>query len=290
MEAVIVRVPATVANLGPGFDCMGLALSWHNEVRVERSEMLFIGAVGPEAERLPTDATNLVARALASVLGEEPRVRINQLIAFPQGRGLGSSAAAIVAGLVAGRALGDGAHSDEDLFGLAVALEGHADNVAPCLLGGITVIGPGGWVRIPPSKDLQVLMCMSPSPMATEAARAALPDVVDRADAVANLARASLLAAALATGKNEALLEATDDDLHQPARFALMPDSGMLVRSLRGKGLAAFLAGAGPSVAAFVTADAAEDSAGVARNAAPEGWEVRVVAIDADGATVVGTR
>jgi homoserine kinase len=291
VDTVVVRVPATIANLGPGFDSIGLALSWHNEVRIERaSEGLTISATGPDAEQIPRDGDNLVARALVAVMGGMPSARINQILAIPAGRGFGSSAAAVVAGLVAGRALAATAHSDEDLLELAVTLEGHPDNVAPCLFGGVTISTQASTVRLDPPSSIRPLVCVSPEPMATGVARAALADEVSRRDAVSNIGRASLLVAALAQGRSDVLMDATEDLLHQPRRFELMPGSGDLVRALRGKGIAAFLAGAGPSVAALVDDADAAGAETVARALAPEGWEVRLESIDPTGARVVADR
>lgn len=291
MDTVVVRVPATIANLGPGFDSLGLALSWHNEVRIERaSEGLTISATGPDADQIPRDQNNLVARALVAVMGELPPVRINQIIAIPAGRGFGSSAAAVVAGLVAGRALAATAHSDADLLELAVGIEGHPDNVAPCLFGGVTISTEASTVRLDPPTSIRPLVCLAPEPMATGVARAALAEEVSRRDAVANIGRAALMVAALAQGRADVLMDATEDRLHQPRRFELMSGSGELVRALRGKGIAAFLAGAGPSVVALV--DDADGSAAetVAAAAAPDGWEVRLESIDPSGARVVSER
>jgi len=291
VDTVVVRVPATIANLGPGFDSIGLALSWHNEVRIERaSEGLTISATGPDAEQIPRDENNLVARALAIVMGELPTTRINQIVAIPAGRGFGSSAAAVVAGLVAGRALGSTSHSNDDLLELAVALEGHPDNVAPCLLGGVTISTQASTVRLDPPLSIRPLVCVSPESMPTGVARAALSEEVSRSDAVANIGRAALLVAAFAQGRSEVLMDATEDRLHQSSRFALMPESGELVRMLREKGIAAFLAGAGPSVAALVDEADAAGAETVARAAAFEGWEVRLESIDPSGARVVAER
>jgi homoserine kinase len=291
VDTVVVRVPATVANLGPGFDSIGLALAWHNEVRIElASDGFEISAAGPGAEQIPRDETNLVSRALAAVIGEAAPVRINQLVAIPAGRGFGSSAAAVVAGLVAGRALRATSHTDADLLEMAVGLEGHADNVAPCLLGGVTVSTEQQTVRLDPPKGIIPLVCIAPGSMSTKRARAALPDEVSRADAVANIGRAGLLVAAIAQGRTDVLMDATEDLLHQPQRFDLMPESGELVRALRGKGIAAFLAGAGPSVAALVGESASADAEVAARALAPEGWEVRLESIDPTGARVVADR
>jgi len=292
MDAVVVRVPATIANLGPGFDALGLALAWHNEVRVERaSEGLSISATGPGAETLPRDETNLVAMALSSIMGDEGvSLSVNQLMAIPNGRGFGSSAAAVVAGLVAGRALRESGESDEELLEKAVGFEGHADNVAPCLLGGITVSTAAHTMHLEPPPSMRLLVCVASQPMATGAARAALPDEVPRTDAVANVGRAALLVAALSEGRPDVLMDATEDRLHQPARFELMPDSGALVRALRSKGMAAFLSGAGPSVAALVDANVAGEAVKTAREVAPDGWEVRLESFDTEGARVMSRR
>ncbi|MFA5891318.1 MAG: homoserine kinase [Actinomycetota bacterium] len=283
-DAVAVRVSATVANLGPGFDCLGLALDRHNEIIVERAPALLISAEGPGAQAVPTDGSNLVAQAIASVTGEVPFVRIHQRIAIPFGRGLGSSAAAIIGGLVAGRVLCDIALSDQDLLRFAVAIEGHADNVAPCLFGGVTATAGLQTVRIDPPAGLRVLMCVASEAMSTEAARAALSPRVSRADAVAGLAHTGVLVAALATGSTDVLLAATEDVLHQPSRFELMPATAAVVRALRDRGIAAFLSGAGPSVAAFVEEAAADAAAEFARSIVQPGWDVRVARIDPSGA------
>jgi homoserine kinase len=291
VDTVVVRVPATIANLGPGFDSIGLALAWHNEVRIERaSDGLEISATGPGAQTIAKDETNLVVRALEKVLDDVPPLRMHQLIAIPPGRGFGSSAAAVVAGLVAGRALGGTSHTDDELLEMAVHLEGHADNVAPCLLGGITISTEQNSVRLDPPASIRPLVCVAPGAMSTNAARAALADSVSRADAVANIGRAALLIAAVAQGRADVLMDATDDLLHQPRRFDLMPESGELVRALRGKGIAAFLAGAGPSVAALVDVAAGADAEVAARALAPDGWEVRLESIDPTGARVVADR
>ncbi|HEX9712249.1 MAG TPA: homoserine kinase [Actinomycetota bacterium] len=290
-DRVVVRAPATVANLGPGFDVMGLALTWHDEVRVERGgEGLEITASGLGADTLPRDETNGVVVGLRAVLGDLPALRIHKMTAVAYARGFGASALSICAGLVAGRALGDTAHSDDDLLALAVDLEGHPDNVAPCLRGGITVNAAGRGLRLDPPDQLCLLACIAPGALSTETARAALPDMVPHADAVANVGRAALLAAALATRRLDVLFEATEDVLHQPPRFALMRESGDLVAGLRAGGVAAFLSGAGPSVGAFVRAHEADAGAVAARALAPDGWEVRVIDIDRDGATVVESR
>jgi len=290
MDTVVVRVPATIANLGPGFDALGLALSWHNEVRVERtSSGLSVSATGPGAESLARNETNLVVRALRSVMGEGG-LGVNQLIAIPNGRGFGSSAAAVVAGLVAGRALAGSNETDDGLLSKAIGLEGHADNVAPCMLGGVTVSTAQSTIRIEPPASIRVLVCIAPTAMPTDAARAALPKEVTRSDAVANIGRAALLVAALTEGRSDVLMEATKDELHQRARFELMPESGELVLALRGAEVPAFLSGAGPSVAALVDEASAASAEKTAKTLAPKEWEVRLESIDPQGARIVSQR
>lgn len=288
-DRVVVRVPATVANLGPGFDCLGMAVAWHNEVRIERGGKgeLTVTATGPGAGSMPTDDSNLVVRGLVASGLEARGLVVSQMIAIAPGRGFGSSAAAICAGLVGGAAL-QGA--GEDLLDRAIALEGHADNVAPCLRGGITVTGGGRTLRLEPPEDLVPMLCVAPSKLSTEVARAALGATIDRSTAAATIGRAALLAASLASGDHGALFDATDDGFHQPQRFALMPDTGELVASLRGGGVAAFLSGAGPSVAALVPRAQAPAALSLAQAAAPEGWTVKLEEFDRTGARVVDLR
>lgn len=288
---VVVRAPATVANLGPGFDCLGLALAWYDEIRIERhAGPLEITASGLGAENVKRDESNYVYMGLRAVLGDDlPGLRIHKLTSVAYGRGFGSSAISIVAGLVAGRALGVTEHSDAALLEMATEMEGHPDNVAPCMLGGVTVIGGGKVLRLDEPMSLRALVCVAPSRLATKTARGILPETYTRADAVTNLGRAALLAATLADERSDPdlLLAATEDTFHQPPRFELMPDTGDLVRGLRQKGIAAFLSGAGPSVAALVPVNRAEDAEHDARALAPDGWEVRLEDFDDGGATVV---
>ena len=293
MDRVVVRAPATIANLGPGFDCLGLAIAWHNEIRVERdaSGDVTVTAAGQGADQIPRDASNLVVRAMAKIVGEPRGLRVHLTNAIPFGRGFGSSAAATVGGLVAGRAFVPDADAwdEEMLVEIASGMEGHADNVAPCIHGGAVVVAGRAVKPLGLPGGLAVIVCVAPSALATQAARKLLPASVPHADAAANAGRAALLAASLASGDASHLLDATDDVLHQPARFELMPDSGRLVAGLRKEGIAAFLAGAGPSVAALAASGEQAAAVDVARGLAPEGWEIRDAAIDATGAVVVET-
>lgn len=290
-DRVVVRAPATVANLGPGFDCLGLALDWYDEVRVERYDgPLEITASGLRADGVRRDASNSIAEGIARVLGTADGLRIHKMTAVAFGRGFGSSAAAIVAGVVAGRAIGDTAHTDEELLEIAIDLEGHPDNVAPCLLGGVTISTPERTYRVDAPSDIVPLVCVAREGLATEKARGVVPDDLPRATAVANASRTALLIAALTTGDASMLVDATEDLLHQPPRFALMPESGELVGKLRAANVAAFLSGAGPSVTALVAAADAERALAIAREAAPEGWEARLESFSSSGAEVVDRR
>lgn len=285
--SVIVRVPATVANLGPGFDCLGFAIDWHNAITVERAERTTIEVTGPGENRIPRDGKNLVLRSIRTweiATGQDPgeyAIRIDN--ESPYGRGFGSSAAAIVGGLVAARALTGG---DASVLQLAGGIEGHLDNVSAAYLGGITVSGYSAddAVRLDPPSSIVPLICVAPGRLSTSAARASLPAEVPFKDATFNAARAALLASALATGDTRRLLAATEDRLHQPYRFEIAPATGALVTALRDRGYAAFLSGAGPSVSALVPVPDAGAATAHARDAAPEGWDVRVVSFDAAGA------
>lgn len=291
MDRVVVRAPATIANLGPGFDCLGLAIAWHNEIRVERdpSGELTVTAAGHGADRVARDGSNLVVRAMARLLGEPRGLRVHLTNAIPFGRGFGSSAAAIVGGLVAARALVPDADAwdDDTLVAAATEMEGHADNVAPCVHGGAVVAAGRAVKPLGVPAGFAVVVCVAPSALATEAARKLLPESIPHRDAAANAGRAAMLAASLASGDPSYLLEATDDVLHQPSRFELMPDSGRLVAALRKERIAAFLAGAGPSVGALVASGDRKEATDLARTLAPDGWEVRGAEIDAAGAAVV---
>lgn len=297
--AVRVRVPATSANLGPGFDCLGLALQLHDEVevRVVDGDRVSVLVDGEGAGEVPTDHEHLVARAVRTALSALGQPEVGLALActnrLPHGRGLGSSAGAIVAGLVAGRALVDGGSrtlDDDALLALGSAMEGHPDNVAACLLGGATIAWtPQGRaaraVRVLPHLDLVGVVLVPPTRLATEAARDLLPASVPHADAAASAGRAALLVEAL-THRPDLLLDATEDRLHQAYREPAMPESLALVAALRRDGVPAVVSGAGPTVLALVASAAAEAVA--AR--APAGWRALVLAVDTEGATLLPQR
>jgi homoserine kinase len=291
-NTVRVRVPATSANLGPGFDVLGLALSLHDDVEAWTCESgLSIEISGEGAGLADVGEEHLVVRAMRAAFGitgaRPPGIGLRCVNQIPHGRGLGSSAAAIVAGILAARALsGDGAAKlpDENLLALAAGLEGHPDNVAACLAGGLTIAWMAGshprMVRLEPRAPVTPVVCIAPTSARTETARRLLPDAVPHRDASANAGRSALLVAALCClGGDDPpqtppahggaprppvppcppvapglLLAATEDRLHQDYRAAAMPETSALVRRLRAAGIPAVTSGAGPSVLALLGA------------------------------------
>jgi homoserine kinase len=293
-DAVHVRVPATSANLGPGFDALGLALTLHDLVEARVTDAgVRVEVIGEGAADLPTDASHLVVRAMTAAfdaLGEKPTgVRVTCVNRIPQARGLGSSSAAIVAGLLVARGLavdGPARLDDAAVLALATEIEGHPDNVAPCLLGGVTIAwteaGTGRAVRLAPVAGLRPVVFVPATRGLTAEARAALPAEVPHGDAAFNAGRAALLVHAL-TAEPALLLAATEDRLHQDYRAPGMPASADLVRGLRASGVPAVISGAGPSVLALIGQGAPALEVGA-------GWKMWQLGVDGTGAvTVTGT-
>jgi len=288
---VTVAVPATSANLGPGFDCLGLALDLHDLLTGEVTDGgLEIEIVGKGAETLPRDDRHLVVRSMRAafkVLGvEAPGLRLKFENKIPQSRGLGSSSAAIVGGLALARALvADGERFDDhSLLFLANQIEGHPDNVAPAVVGGFVVAGQSEdevWaISAPIAASISAVAFVPPTGVSTEAARGLLPEQVPHAVAAANTGRAAMLVAALA-GAPDQLLRGTEDFLHQSYRSSAMPESFALVTALRADGLAAFISGAGPTVLVLTT-----DGAELAERC-PAGWARYSLPVDLAGVRVV---
>jgi homoserine kinase len=300
---VTVRVPATSANLGPGFDALGLALSLHDVVHAEvTGSGLAIEVRGIGAAEVPRGEHHLVVRAMRRAFdvlgGQPPGLALCCENAIPHGFGLGSSAAAIVAGLLAARQLaargpaGEGGADrlpDEAVLGLAAELEGHADNVAACLHGGLTIAwgSPARSARLEPMPGLTTVLCIPGEPLATEAARAVLPATVPHAEATRNAARSALLIAAL-TSDPSLLLDATEDFLHQPYRARSMPETAGLIAALRERGVPAVVSGAGPAVLALVAPGLTAGPDVITKVAGESGhvWDCRAVDVDRVGATV----
>lgn len=291
---VTVSVPATSANLGPGFDALGLALAHRDRVtaQVLASPPSVITVRGVGEGQVPLDDGHLVHRSMQAAFEAmgcaAPALRLHCVNLVPHARGLGSSSAAIVAGVWLARTLVDGGRElldDDAAFALAADLEGHPDNVAPAALGGFTVAYRDGGrfraVRLAVDPRVRVVAFVPPVGVETTVARGLLPDTVPHHDAAHNAGRAALLVAALG-GRPDLLLDATEDRLHQACRGPAMPVSLALVDALRADGLAAVVSGAGPTV--LVLTDS-RGQADVARRV-PAGWDALVVPIDLDGARV----
>ncbi|PRY69592.1 homoserine kinase [Glaciihabitans tibetensis] len=298
-NSVVVKVPATTANLGPGFDTLGLALSLYDEltVTVREEPGAFVDVIGVGAGVVPTDASNLVVTAIAHTFAaydiEMPGLHLVARNSIPHGRGMGSSGAAIVSGIMAAKGLLEGIVEidSQALLALATQMEGHPDNVAPALFGGLTIawMTPNG----PQHKKLIVHRGVSPlvfvpeSTMSTALARSLQPTSVPHEDAIFNVSRSALLIAALIQSP-ELLLAATEDKLHQSYRASAMPETDALIQLLRANDLAAVVSGAGPSLLVLCSDPAQRLVAAdlVASNATTP-WVPLMLAVDFKGATVV---
>lgn len=299
---VTVQVPATSANLGPGFDTLGLALAYYDqlEVTVREQPGATVEVTGygsaDSAVPVPTDESNLVVQAIAHAFewAKQPmpglNLRANNTI--PHSRGMGSSSAAIVSGLLAAVGLLEGIVSfdEQTLLTLATDMEGHPDNVAPALFGGLTI----AWMddRGAHQKKLMVHRGVSPLvlvpsfTMSTKLARSLQPEHVPHEDAIFNVSRSSLLVAAL-TQSPELLFEATEDKLHQNYRAAAMPETHALITRLREAGFAAVVSGAGPSILVLCSDPSQRQAAiDVVRQHQDTVWEPHMLAVDFKGATV----
>jgi homoserine kinase len=310
---VRVRVPATSANLGPGFDSLGLALSLYDVVEAWIDPAgLSIEVTGEGAGTADAGESHLVIRAMRETFkildGQPPGLALRCVNRIPHGRGLGSSAAAIVSGVLAARALTDDGAArlpDDAVLRLAAGFEGHPDNVAACLLGGLTVAwtGPDGprAVRLSPRPAIVPAVFIAPEALSTEHARGVLPETVPHADAAANAGRSALLIAALTSDTAsdpgaplETLLDATQDRLHQPYRAKVMPETAQLVARLRAAGVPAVVSGAGPSVLAFLAgplaagtpAPASQDMLDSTVRDMGIGWDISVLDVDRRGASI----
>jgi homoserine kinase len=294
---VRVTVPATSANLGPGYDSLGLALDLRDTLEAEVTDAgLVVEVDGAGEGDVPLDEAHLVVRSMRAafeLLGEQPpglRLRCRNVV--PHARGLGSSSAAIVGGVVLARGLVAGGElllDDDAAFRLTAELEGHPDNVAPAFHGGFVISGHesgNDFWAVKASVDPRVgaVVFIPPHGVRTEVARGLLPDRVPHADAAADAARTALLVAALA-GQPEQLHRATRDYLHQEYRRPAMPDSLALVDALRADGVAAVVSGAGPTVLAFTDGDGSTLTHRLLGRC-PDGWSARHLAVSLDGARV----
>jgi homoserine kinase len=296
---VKVRVPATVANLGPGFDSLGIAIRMHLEIDIEpRHDSIDVSIEGEGAKTLPADESNLVLRSMSAFfdhVGRRPpgfSVRIKNPI--PLAAGLGSSAAAVVGGLFAARALTGRNVPQIEMVQLATGLEGHPDNVLPALLGGLVVCYRENvkeelrYFRIDPNERLVPILAVPREGFETKEARRALPDDVSFSDAQFTASRAALLVAAITTGAGaDVLADAMSDRLHEPHRLKLMPETAAVHEELRGAGLPVSLAGAGPSLLLVIPRPEAVTRAEQIRRicrARNSGWRVFVNEWEPQGA------
>ena len=300
-KMVRVRVPGTTANCGPGFDAIGIACNIYNELELtlKPEGELVITVAGEGAANIPGDSRNIVWRSVQHLLR---KARINCQGAHikmqnnvPLSRGLGSSAAAIVAGLKAANEAIGGRFNNDELLAMATEIEGHPDNVAPAIFGGVTISvvqedGQPACLSFIPEIPLKLIVAVPEFSLSTRSARSVLPQTVPFHDAVFNVSRASLLVAALCRGETRLLRQAFDDALHQPYRAALIPGMYEVFKAARAAGaLGAALSGAGPCLIAFATKNA--DQIGEAMTAAFAKEQVKsrylVLNIDSQGAQVL---
>lgn len=292
-----IQIPATSANLGAGFDALGLALNFYNYVNIEEADGISIESL--DGTDIPNDASNLVydsARTLYDICGKKlTGLKIQQVNNIPMARGLGSSSACIIAGLVgANQLLGEPLKMD-DLVDLAAQMEGHPDNTAPALLGGIvTAVFDGRrvhWVKQEVFTTLKFVAAIPDFELKTDKARACLPDEIAHKDAVYNLSRAALFSASLLTGKYENLRTAVHDRLHQPYRMKLIPYGQEVFDTFYSIGAyAVYLSGAGPTLMAVVDGEN-EYFCGKLRFALDKmglsAWEVHELHIDNIGTRII---
>lgn len=291
-----IQIPATSANLGAGFDALGLALNYYNYVDIDECETVDISST--DGIEIPTDEKNLIYKSAADlyqVCGKRlTGLRLRQTNNIPMARGLGSSSACIVAGLVGANTLLGKPLNDDEIVDLAAQIEGHPDNTAPALLGGIvTAVFDGKrvhWVKQEVYTSLKFVAVIPDFELKTESARACLPKEVSHRDAVYNLSRAALFSASLLTGKYENLRTAVDDRLHQPYRLPLIKNASEVFDFAYTHGAyGAYISGAGPTIMTIIDGDN-KYFAGKMKfsldNSGLQGWQVKELSIDNDGTTV----
>lgn len=299
-----IKVPATSANLGPGFDCAGVAVGLYDELEIRTTEAGFSAEVEGEGHNyLPTDARHMIITQIRTRLERLgwhlPGLQLKAINRIPHSRGLGSSAAAHIAAAMAAKALlpPDCALTNDDLLQWASEDEGHPDNVAPAIYGGLTF----SWnepedsgdvyrsVKLTPHPDITPVVAIPAKPLSTAAARTLLPPTVPHAEAVSNASRAALLAPAMTTNP-ELLLAATQDWLHQQYRQPSMPETLQHISALRAEGHAAVVSGAGPTLCVFAASPAESDAVvtKLQQRAAKseQRWDVRILPVATEGATI----
>ncbi len=279
-KKVTIRVPATTANMGPGFDCLGMALDIFNTLTVEVADSFSITLEGDGPSRLSKGKDNLVYKSIEALYAKVgkpvPHLRIHCNNVIPLSRGLGSSSAAIVGGMTAANILLGNPLSRDDILDLAVFLEGHPDNVTSALCGGCNIVVMNGidlvTTPVPLKPGVKAVLYIPDFEMPTLKARALLHPEVSRADAVFNIGRAAMLAVALSSGRWDLLKVATQDRLHQPQRQTLFPAMGYILQAALDAGApGAFLSGSGSTVLAIATTKTAAIGKAMADTAKREG-------------------
>lgn len=296
-----VQVPATSANMGPGFDCLGIALELYNVFTVEESSGFELRIEGEGKITLPANKSNLVYKAIDNVFTglsrQVPPLNISCVNGIPLSRGLGSSAAAVVGGILAADKLLGNPLSPEEMLSLAVEMEGHGDNVAPALFGGCQLVlkdnGRFVHIALPVAAGISGVLFIPDFTISTAESRKILPPEIHRTDAVYNIGRAALLSFALSSGKFDCLKLATQDRLHQPARKALFPAMDRLFQAALEAGAAgAFLSGSGSAIMALSASEGKSDKIAAAIEKAARSENIsgksRIVSFASEGAKVTG--
>ncbi|MBD2258862.1 homoserine kinase [Pseudanabaena sp. FACHB-2040] len=296
-------VPATTANIGPGFDCLGAALTLYNQFQFTLLEApagtVKVDVTGTEAGRVTTDSSNLAYKAFVQAYEKlqqpVPALNIAIQLGVPLARGLGSSSTAIVGGLLGANHLAGQPFSPADLVALATEIEGHPDNVVPALVGGCQLAAAsesGQWIlsEVPWHPDIVPVVAIPDFELSTEAARSVLPQSYSRADAIFNMAHLGLLLRGLATGDGAWLREALCDRIHQPYRKALIPGYDKVTAAALAAGAHGLvISGAGPTLLALTPPDqaaAVQQTMQAAWTAAPAAVSVHILALDTAGARV----
>lgn len=291
-----IKVPASTANMGSGFDAIGMALTMYNEVYFEEGgNGLEITIQGDDAP-VPLDDTNLVVRSMNEVLSmtgvPQPHLRIVQTNRIPQTRGLGSSSACVVAGIIMGNILCGGELSTDQMVTIAARIEGHPDNILPAFMGGMTAgaieDGVVRYVHIDPPKQLKACVMIPDFELSTKKARDILPLTVAHKDAIFNASRAALMVGAMTQGRMDLVRVALGDRLHQPYRKQLIPDYDRVVECAEKAGaLGCCLSGAGPTMIAFLDRDYRQfvQRMKIAAASFECAWRVELLDVCREGAT-----
>lgn len=294
-----IQIPATSANMGPGFDSIGLAVQLYNHIWVEEQESgLTIEVKRKQEIEIPTDETNLIYQTMQFFYEKKglkmPGVHLIQEDEIPMVRGLGSSAACIVGGLLAANELAGRPCDREELAQMAASLEGHPDNSNPALFGGMVVGAQTeekmGYVRLELPEDLIFAVMVPDFPVSTSASRSVLPESYTRKDVVFNASRAALLVASVMTGKYENFDMAMQDRIHQPYRAKLIDGMEDIFEHAKAFGaVATYLSGAGSTLMAMVTRDKAEGfqkEMSAYLGTLPHNWELQLLQADREGAKI----